>query len=107
MQVLPALRQQALVGHVVGDGVFEDVLPLGEEACLVNQLGMRQGIQVVLDLRRHFRDACEPAKAELASNDGRGLDRPLDRLLQPIDPSANDVLDGRGCSLRRAGGWLR
>src|SRR5215510_13961687 len=63
---------------------------------------MRQGIQVALDLRRHFGDACQQAKAELASNDGGRLDRALHRLLQPIDPSADDVLNGGGELDRRA-----
>ena len=95
VQVFPALRQQALVGHVLGDGVLEDVFELGEEACFVDHA--RACVSVsrwCWTSARRLGDPREQAKAELASDDGRGLDRPLDRLLQAIDPRANDVLDG-------------
>jgi hypothetical protein len=35
----PPLLEETAVGHLVGEGVLESVLPLGEQARLVEELG--------------------------------------------------------------------
>ena len=42
VQHAPPLLEQAAVGHLVGQGVLEGVLQLGEEARLVQELGRLQ-----------------------------------------------------------------
>jgi hypothetical protein len=39
VQPPPSLLEETAIGHLVGEGVFEGILPLGEEACLVEELG--------------------------------------------------------------------
>ena len=39
MQGAPPLREETAVGHFVGEGVLEGVLALGNEPCLVQELG--------------------------------------------------------------------
>jgi hypothetical protein len=39
VQYPPPLLEEATVGHLVGEGVLEGVLPLGEQACLIEELG--------------------------------------------------------------------
>jgi hypothetical protein len=35
----PLLQEQRFVGHLLGEGVLEGILVLGEEECLVEELG--------------------------------------------------------------------
>ena len=42
VQPAPSLLQEAAVGHLLGEGVLEGILDLGEEACLVEELGRLQ-----------------------------------------------------------------
>ena len=42
MQEAPPLLEEAAVGHLVREGVLEGIDPLGDKACLVEELGRLQ-----------------------------------------------------------------
>jgi len=57
MERAPPLQQEAVVGHLVGEGVLEGVLALRGEARLIEELSRLQVRQPVLDdTLRHLSD---------------------------------------------------
>ncbi len=94
MEVLAPLEEQALIGHILDDGVLEDVLHLGKETLLMDQLHVRQCLEATLDFGGDLRDAGEEAEPELSADDGRRLRRPFHSVLEPVQARTDDVLDG-------------
>src|SRR5215475_13062583 len=95
VQLLPSLCQEALVGNILDDRVFEDIFQLGEKTLFVDELLMLQRVKVILDFRRHIRKLGQEAQTELAANDSGRLHRALHRLFQPVDTGPEEVLDSR------------
>jgi hypothetical protein len=48
MQPPPPLLEEAAVGHLVGEGMFESVLRLREEPCLVEELSRLEVCQATV-----------------------------------------------------------
>ena len=105
----PPLLQQAAVGHLVGEGVLEGVLALGEEARLVEELG---GLQVreaaVQRLLGQLGNGLQQRQGHLGANDGGGLEQALLLRRQPVDARRQHRLHrgrhlqavGRACARR-------
>ena len=93
MQPPPPLPQEAVVGHLVGQGMLEGVVRLGEQAGLVEELG---GLQVrqaaVQGGLGQLGDGLEQRQGHLSANDGRGLEEPLLLRWQPVDACRQDRL---------------
>jgi hypothetical protein len=96
MEVPAPLREQALVGRVLDHRVLEDVFRLGKEARLVDELQSLQRHEVVLDLLRDLGDPPQDVQPELPADGGRGLHGALDRIIETVQPRANDVVDSAG-----------
>jgi hypothetical protein len=97
MQRPPPLQQEAAVRDLMGEGVLEGVLVLGEEPCLVEELGALQGGQVMLEHRlRHVGNRVQQRPGHLHANDGRRLQQALLLGWQPVDTRRQHGLHGGG-----------
>jgi hypothetical protein len=73
------LLQQAAVGHLVGEGMLEGVLPLGEQARLVEELGpLELGQTAVQRLLCAVGNGLEQGQGHLMANNRRCLEQVFD-----------------------------
>ena len=73
VQVLPARDQQALICHLLEDGVPEGVLQVGEEPSLLDKLGERERLHMSLNVLRDLGNSRENFHAEGPTEDGTDL----------------------------------
>ena len=74
----PPLLEETAVGHLVGQGVLEGVLELGEQLRLVEELGRLQVRQAVVQgLLGQLGNGLEQGQGHLRANDGGGLEEAL------------------------------
>ncbi len=90
------LAEQAVVGHVLDDGVLEDVGGLGQEALLVDDLEGLQLAQEPVELPAHSGHPPQQPDEELPSDDGGELHSPLAVVAEPVESGHDDVVDGAG-----------
>ena len=103
----PPLLQETAVGHLVGEGVLEGVLELGEEAGLVEELGGLQVAEAAAQLLLgQLRDGLQEGEGHLGADDGRGLEEPLLLGRQAVDARRQDGLH-RGGDLQAVEGLAR
>ena len=82
---------------LVRQGVLEGVLELGEEACLVDELGRLQVGEAPPQLGLgHLGDGLKKGEGEIGADDRRGLEQTFFVLGQPIDPGRQHGLHGGG-----------
>ena len=75
VQLAPPFLQQTSIRHLVGEGMFEGVLQLGEEACLIEELGRLEVCKAPPQLRLGpFSDGLEEGKGDIRPDDRRGLE---------------------------------
>ena len=89
-------EKQAVVGHLLGQGVLEDVFQLREEALFIDELQALEVEQVGFELLSHAGDGLQDAKGELPADHRGHLHDPLEVLLQPVHAGGDDPLDGVG-----------
>ena len=86
MERAPPLLQQAAVGHLVGEGVLEGVLELGEEARLVEELGRLEVREAAVQRRLgQLGNGLQQRQGHLRADDGGGLEQALLLRRQPVD----------------------
>jgi hypothetical protein len=81
VQLPPALDQERVVGHVVGQRVLEHVGQLGKDALLIDQLDGLQLAEEFLRAAAHVRDPLEQPAGKFPSDDRRELERLLRGVL--------------------------
>ena len=89
-------EEEAVVGHLLGEGVLEDILELGEEPLLVDELQALEVEEVGLQLFLHLRDGLEDTEGELPADDGGDVHDPFQALVEAVDTGGDDPLDGVG-----------
>jgi hypothetical protein len=77
VELAPAPRQEALVRHLAGEGVLEEVHGLLEPAVPMEELEPRQLAQLRLERARPRPDRPEEIERHLAAQHRRRLERPL------------------------------
>ena len=119
MQAPPPVVQQALVGHVVDQGVAEAVHQIGEERALVEEAAGLELLEAAPHLLgRHVGDGLEQSHRHLVADHRGGLEQPLVLVAEPVDaggdggPHGGRHLEGQrgareavgpGLALERAG----
>ena len=82
----PPLQQEAVVGHLVRQGMLEGVVRLGEQAGLIQELRRLQVRQAAVQRRLgQLRNGLEQRQGHLGANDGSRLQEPLLLRRQPVD----------------------
>jgi hypothetical protein len=82
----PPLLEQRLVGHLLGKGVLEGVLVLGEEARLVQELGsLQMGEAQAEQLLRPLGNSLQERQGHLVADDSGGLEERFLLRRQPVD----------------------
>jgi len=75
VQGLPTLLDKPAIGHLVGEGVLERVLEVGEEARLVKELGGLKVSEATAQLIvGHLGDRPEEYPRDVLADDGRALE---------------------------------
>jgi hypothetical protein len=70
----PPFLQQAPIGHLMGEGMFEGVLEVGEDGCLVEELAGLQVREAQAErLLRLLRDGLQQDQGHLRADDGSRL----------------------------------
>ena len=70
VELFPLLLEQGVVGHLLGEGVLEDVLQFGEEALLVDELQAPAGrARELFSSSCIWVMACKQAVGKLAPDD--------------------------------------
>ena len=78
--------QQALVGHVVDEGVAEAVHQIGEERALVEEAARVELLEPAPHLLdRHVGHRLEQADRHLVADHGGGLEQALVLVAEPVD----------------------
>ena len=84
------LLQQSAIGHLLGEGVLEGVLYIGEEARLVEKLGRLQMSKAQAErLLRHVGYGLQEREGHLRANDRSGLQELSLLRWQPVDRAAS------------------
>jgi len=97
VQGAPAIMEHAAVRDVVGEGVLERVLVLGEEACFVQELGRPEGRESTPEVGLgEIGDGLQERAGHVLADHGRRLEEPLVLGHQPIDARREHRLDRRG-----------
>ena len=96
MQILPSFEKKAVIRHFLGKSVLEDVLELGEEAFLVDELEALEVEEMGFQPFLHLGDRLEDAEGELTADDGGNLHDPFQVLLQAVHAGRDDPLDRIG-----------
>src|SRR5262245_6334947 len=97
VEIAPPVGEQAPVGHLVSQRVFEGVDEFREQARLVEELGALQACEPGPELLvRAFADGLEQCRRDVRSDCGRCLEQALVLWRQPIDASRQDGLDREG-----------
>ena len=95
MQHPPPLLEQTAVGHLVGQGVLEGVLALGEEARLVEELGRLEVRQAAVQrLLGQLGNGLQQGQGHLRANDRGGLEQALLLRRQAVDARRQHRLHG-------------
>ena len=93
MERAPPLLEQRLIGHLLGQGVLEGVLDVGEEARLVEELGgLQMGEAQAERLLRHLGNGLEERQGHLRADDRGGLQELFLLRRQPVDARRQDRL---------------
>jgi hypothetical protein len=105
MQRPAALVEQRGIGHVVGEGVLERVLEVGEEAALVEELRCLEMREAPPELIvGELGDVLEQREGHIATDHRRRLEQALVVRRQAIDPRRQDRLHrGRNLDARERG----
>ena len=96
MDLLPPLEKQAVVGHLLSQGMFEDVLQLRKQALLVDKLQSLKVNEIGFELLSHSGDGVEDAVGKVSPDDGSHLHGPLEVILQAVHAGSDDPLNGIG-----------
>ena len=76
VQPPPPLQQEAVVGHLVRQGVLEGVFALGEQACLIEELRRLEVRQAAVQRRLgHVCNGLEQGEGYVRANHGGGLEQ--------------------------------
>ena len=95
MQRAPPLLQEAAIGHLVGEGVLEGVLALGEEPRLIEKLGgLQVGQAAVERLLGQLGNGLQQRQGHLGANHGSRLQEALLLGWQPVDARRQHRLHG-------------
>jgi hypothetical protein len=93
MECPPPLLEQRLIGHLLGEGVLEGVLYIGEEARLVEKLSrLQMGEAQAERLLRHVGYGLQEREGHLRANDRGGLQELFFLRWQPVDARRQDRL---------------
>src|SRR5215470_6839970 len=96
MESAAPIMEQALVGHVVGEGMLEGVFEVWEEPCLQQQLGPLQASQARAELAfRNTANRHEECPRHVLADDRCSLEQALVLGGESIDASGQDSLDAR------------
>jgi hypothetical protein len=86
VQCPPSLLEQRLVGHLLGEGVLEGVLDLGEQARLVEELGGLQMGEAPAERRLgHLGHGLEERQRHLVADDGSSVQKRFLLRREPVD----------------------
>jgi hypothetical protein len=86
MECPPPLLEQRLIGHLLGEGVLEGILDVGEEARLIEEFGGLQMCEAQAQRRlRHLGNGLEKHQGHLHANDRGGLEKLFLLRRQPIE----------------------
>ena len=92
----PPILKEAPVGHLVGQGVLEGVLDVGEQARLVEELGgLEPGEALGQRVGGSSGDACEHGHWDVGADHRGGLEQRLVLWRQPVDARRQDRLHRR------------
>ena len=95
VQYPPPLLEQTTVGHLVGQGVLESKVALGEQPGLVEELGgLQVGQPAVQGLFWQLRNGLEQGKGHLRPNDGGRLEEAFLFQWQPVNARRQYRLHG-------------
>ena len=100
------LSKEAVVRHLLGQDVLEDVLQLGEELLLVDELQALEVHEMGFEVLPHAGDGLENAEGEVPADHRGHLHGSFQVLLEPVDPGGDDPLDLSGISISE-GLWVR
>jgi hypothetical protein len=113
MQRAPPLLEQRLVGHLLGEGVLEGVLDVGEQARLIEELRRLEVSQTTIQrLVGQVRNGLEQRQRHLGTHHRRRLQETLLLGWQSVDTRCQDRLyggwdlDGRQGLGQVIGPWL-
>ena len=96
MERLAALQEQAAVRDLVGQGVLERVLALGEQADRIEQLGgLEARERCVQRVVRQLGDGLQQRERHVLADHGSRLEQTLVVGLETVDASGQDRLDRR------------
>src|SRR5262249_27229986 len=86
MEPASALLEDTPIGHLVGEGMLEGVLALGEKARLIEELsGLYVGKAAVEALRGHLDDGLQQGQWYFMANHGGSLQEALGLGWQPVN----------------------
>jgi hypothetical protein len=78
VQPPPPLQQEAVVGHLVCQGMLEGVFRLGEQARLIQELRRLEVHQAAMQrFLGHVSNGPQQGEGHLRTNDGSGLEQTL------------------------------
>ena len=92
----PLAHQQRIVGHLLGESVPEGVLRVLPPSCQADDLGPLQPLQPGGKLLGGIADRLQHLHVEGPSDDGRQLERPSGRPVQPVQTGQNRPVEGGG-----------
>jgi hypothetical protein len=95
MQRASPFLEQRFVGHLLGEGVPEGILPLGEQARLIEKLGPLKLCQTAVQhLRGAVGNSLERGQGHLMAHDRRRLEEVFGLWGQAVDACRQHGLDG-------------
>ena len=97
VEVTAPAREEAPIGHLMGERVLERVLEVGEEARLVDKLGRLKVSQLTTErLLVLVRDSLEESEGKVLPDDRGNLEEPLLIGRQAVDARGQDGLHRAG-----------
>src|SRR5262249_46353509 len=85
--------EEAMIGHILGEGVFEEIAVLWEEAPVVDQPQRLQMLETVSELVFPLGNFLEELQRELPPDDCSRLNKPFLPLWESVDPGRDHILD--------------
>jgi hypothetical protein len=95
MEHPPPLLQETAIGHFVGEGMFESILPLGEQARFVQELRrLEMGQAALHSVFRQLGNSLQQREGHFHADGGSGLEQVLRLRRQPVNTRRQHRLHG-------------